>query len=144
MAEANEKCCLCFTSVSEGTFFTKRRKIMGSASSNALKVLDELTMKEFRKKFSCTVKNDGLICHKCKKNAEELPVLIRKAENSRKNLLELIGRVVGCEVETIRKRNVQELLLDEEEAESPPVPPKVPNIPMLRLYVIKMKSQVFL
>ena len=131
MAEAreksNEKCCLCFTDVSEGTFFTKRRKIMGSASVNALKVIDDLTMKEFRKKFSCTVKKDGLICHKCKKNAEELPELIMKEENARRNLLELLGKVVGCDP-VIRKRNVQESLLpDEDELESPLVPAKVPK-----------------
>jgi hypothetical protein len=97
MAEALDKCCLCLIDVSEGTFFTKRRKIMGAAAANAVKIIDELSVKNFRKKFSLAVDKSSVICHKCKSKAEELPNLIKKAENARENLTELVRKVVRCD-----------------------------------------------
>ena len=88
---ASPSCFLCGIDVSSG-FYSKKRKLTGSSVITFVKILDQLCISSFGKKFSALIMEDSFVCHKCKKRVEDLPDLIKKAENEKQDITKLVGK----------------------------------------------------
>ena len=83
---ASPSCFLCGIDVSSGFYSKKRKKLTGSSVITFVKILDQLCISSFGKKFSALIMEDSFVCHKCKKRVEDLPDLIKKAENEKQDV----------------------------------------------------------
>ena len=83
-------CFLCEADLEGGTNKAKRRKLPGSTTEKAQKIIEKFAWESYSAVISFG--NDSYICYKCKQRVENLPGLLEKAENEKAELLNYISR----------------------------------------------------
>ena len=88
-----DTCVFCNVDLTEGTYKSKKRLLFGNTTVGAIKVLDDLSLDAYHKKFSdCKPPDDQpcYICHKCLKKVVDLPGLLKKVHDNKRDILHYI------------------------------------------------------
>ena len=83
-------CSFCNLDISDGTNKVKRKKLDGTTTEKFREVLASLCSECFPDATIC-FKPNSYICHHCKKHVEGLPELLRKAEEEKKHICDMLN-----------------------------------------------------
>ena len=99
-------CFLCGTDVSKGTLKTKRKLLHGPCCKEAVQILDLLSSENCGQALSSVCRydtdTDTYLCHKCLKRVGDLPGLIKRANDEKSEIVQLVSNKLQLAVS--RKR----------------------------------------